>query len=315
MNRSQPLETPLVSIVLTVYNGNKYLRPQLDSILNQKYRKFELIIIDDCSVDSSQEILAEYAASDERISVHLNETNKGAIHTFEVGISKATGDLICLSDQDDIWLPDHVQTLVAGIGDNSLAHTDAFFMYGEKKTKKLFSDNFKWVYGLSDHEKLKYLIHANYIRGANCIFTNELKSYILPFPEHLTMHDHWIAFCAILSGGVKDLSDVTCFYRRHENTVTNEKRFDVQKIMSWDPSRFARSVWAAIEDNHSIKRVLTSEAYFIIFNISNKYMYSLYFILRNYKVLFGNRKILHRPFVLLRLLLFVLLRRIRSIHS
>ena len=93
----------MISIALTTYNGEKFLKEQLDSILNQTYSDYELVVCDDCSTDSTRQILKEYEKKDKRINVFLNNNNLGFKNNFEKAISLCTGEYIALSDQDDIW--------------------------------------------------------------------------------------------------------------------------------------------------------------------------------------------------------------------
>lgn len=94
----------LISVILPVYNGEKYLKEAIESILNQTYTNFEFIIIDDGSKDSSLEIIRDYEKEDERIVV-VSRENKGLIATLNEGIEKARGKYIARMDQDDISLP------------------------------------------------------------------------------------------------------------------------------------------------------------------------------------------------------------------
>lgn len=98
----------LISVILPVYNGEKYLKEAIESILNQTYTNFEFIIIDDGSKDSSLEIIKEYEKEDERIIV-ISRENKGLIATLNEGIEKAKGKYIARMDQDDISLPNRFE--------------------------------------------------------------------------------------------------------------------------------------------------------------------------------------------------------------
>ena len=98
----------LISVILPVYNGEKYLKEAIESILNQTYTNFEFIIIDDGSKDSSLEIIKEYEKEDERIVV-VSRENKGLIATLNEGIEKAKGKYIARMDQDDISLPNRFE--------------------------------------------------------------------------------------------------------------------------------------------------------------------------------------------------------------
>jgi glycosyltransferase involved in cell wall biosynthesis len=98
----------LVSILLATYNGSGFLRDQLDSILKQSHSNLEIIICDDASTDSTWEILMSYAEADERIRLFRNHDNIGYNKNFASMVSKASGEYIAFSDQDDIW---HVEKI------------------------------------------------------------------------------------------------------------------------------------------------------------------------------------------------------------
>ncbi|MBX9599203.1 MAG: glycosyltransferase [Burkholderiales bacterium] len=97
---------PMISVVMPVYNAEKYIVEAVDSILNQTYSDFEFIIIDDCSTDGSYEILQSYAAKDNRIRLFKNNVNNKLPKTLNFGISQAKGKYIARMDADDISLPE-----------------------------------------------------------------------------------------------------------------------------------------------------------------------------------------------------------------
>jgi glycosyltransferase involved in cell wall biosynthesis len=110
---------PLVSIVFTSYNHKEYLRQALESLLNQSYSNFELIIIDDCSTDGSQEILKEYA-SDPRVNLILSEVNSGSyVRSSNYGASFAKGDYILFAQCDDFAEPNQLEVLVTSAEENT----------------------------------------------------------------------------------------------------------------------------------------------------------------------------------------------------
>ena len=115
------MNPPLVSVIMSVYNGEKYLVQAIDSILNQTYQNFEFIIIDDCSTDNSSHILQEYAKKDSRIKIIKKEKNigiKGFIENLNLGISIAEGKYIARMDQDDVSLPERFQKQVDFLENN-----------------------------------------------------------------------------------------------------------------------------------------------------------------------------------------------------
>ena len=111
----------MISIAMATYNGEKFIREQLDSILAQTITDWELIVCDDVSIDATITILEEYAKKDGRIQIHKNKVNLGFKRNFEKAISLCSGDYIALYDQDDIWYPNHLEILYNQIGDHSLS--------------------------------------------------------------------------------------------------------------------------------------------------------------------------------------------------
>ena len=131
------IENNLVSIIVPVYNAERFLKECVNSILNQDYKNFELILIDDGSVDNSHKICLEFADTDSRVRVFHNE-NHGVSFTRNFGIDLAQGDYICFIDSDDLILPDYISHLL-----NSLTTADADIvfcgynlLYGDKHVKK-----------------------------------------------------------------------------------------------------------------------------------------------------------------------------------
>lgn len=119
---------PIVSIILPVYNTEKYIRTCLDSVLEQSYKNIEIILINDGSEDMSGNICDEYAKKDKRIKV-IHKQNEGVSTTRNIGIKNATGTYICFADSDDILQNDYVEYLLTMITDNQvdIAVTTSFF--------------------------------------------------------------------------------------------------------------------------------------------------------------------------------------------
>lgn len=99
----------LVSVIIPVYNAEKYLEEAVDSVLSQTYRDLELIIIDDCSKDNSLEIARSYEQSDARVRVIAGEKNQGVARVRNRGVQEARGEYIALLDSDDVWRKDKLE--------------------------------------------------------------------------------------------------------------------------------------------------------------------------------------------------------------
>lgn len=118
-NGSTPTR-PSVAVVMCTYNGEKFLREQLDSILDQTYPISEIIIQDDRSTDGTVALLKEYEERHPNIHVFVNEQNLGFNLNFKTACMRPTTDLIAISDQDDVWFKDKIERQVAAMGENNI---------------------------------------------------------------------------------------------------------------------------------------------------------------------------------------------------
>ena len=116
------MEKDLVSIIVPVYNAEKFLKDTIDTICNQTYKNWEAIFVDDCSNDSSFEILSKYSKLDDRIKVYKMKSNSGnPSYPRNYGIDKASGDFLCFIDADDKWDNDKIEKQVKFMKENDIA--------------------------------------------------------------------------------------------------------------------------------------------------------------------------------------------------
>ena len=116
-----------IDVLVATYNGEKYIREQLDSIINQTYKNIRILISDDCSKDSTPDILKEYEQKDDRIIVYTHEKNFGNyIKNFEFLLTKVESEYYALCDQDDVWLPEKIEKTFNKLKEENadLAYTD-----------------------------------------------------------------------------------------------------------------------------------------------------------------------------------------------
>ncbi|MCM4150243.1 glycosyltransferase family 2 protein [Arenibacter sp. N53] len=206
-----------ISVCMATYNGERFLKEQIDSILHQISPDDELIISDDGSTDNTIEIISSY--KDERIKLY-HSTKGNLIYNFENALKQASGDIIFLSDQDDIWFHDKVEKSVWHLQGNGLVFSNALMFHDtEKVNGSLFFKNSKNKTGvLSNLLKVKYL-------GATLAFKSSILQKALPFPTKLPMHDVWIGLIAEITSSTYYIDEPLIYYRRHENTAsrTGEK--------------------------------------------------------------------------------------------
>lgn len=219
-----------VSVAIGTYNGEKYLREQLDSILIQLNEEDEIIISDDNSNDKTMEILKEYEEKYKKIFIYKNK-DKGVISNFENAISHTSKDIILLCDQDDVWLNNKVEVIKNYFKNSnaSLVMSDCYVV--DSKLKVIEESFFK----LRGTKKgiLKNIIKNSYL-GCAMAFRKEMKNKILPIPSNTPMHDMWIGILAEVYGEVIIGEEKLFYYRRHEHNVTKiNKKIDLKKAIFW----------------------------------------------------------------------------------
>lgn len=195
----------LVSIALASYNGSKYIREQLDSILCQSYQNFELIICDDCSTDNTWQILEEYAKKDSRIKIYRNATNLGFKNNFEKVISLCSGEYLALSDQDDIWESHHLDILLKNIDDKSASVGNAHLIDSEGRLfDYLLSEGDKYYISGNNVDKLyAILCYRNPFFGSISLYRiHEFINVAFPIPDFVDYHDLWFASIACCLNGL-----------------------------------------------------------------------------------------------------------------
>lgn len=225
--------TPIrISIAMATFNGAKYIREQLDSILKQSYTNFELVIVDDCSTDSTLNILKTYQESDFRILIHQNLVNLGFKNNFEKTISLCSSEYIALSDQDDVWDVNHLQYLVDNIGDKSLVCSNANLIDENGRCLDIsMKDILSIEYVPSDDLKIfKHLLFQNFVQGATALFNKNILRDALPIPETIVFHDHWLALIAASNNGIRYLEKSSIRYRQHESNITHNVRWSFLNI-------------------------------------------------------------------------------------
>ncbi len=197
---------------MATYNGEQYLRPQLDSILKQLSEEDELIISDDGSTDGTLDIIESYR--DRRIKL-LHSTHKNLIFNFENALEQASGEVIFLSDQDDIWFDEKVGKYKEYLKENSLVFSNAAMFHGDDfdDFELFYKDSKKKTGILNNLIKVKFL-------GATLAFKKEVLNRALPFPKNIPMHDIWIGLVAETMGTAHYIDQPLIYYRRHENAVS-----------------------------------------------------------------------------------------------
>lgn len=217
-----------VSVAMATYNGEKYLKEQIDSILVNLSENDELVISDDGSTDGTVDIIHKYIKNDNRIKLFEGPRN-GVKQNFANAINKCLGKYIFLCDQDDIWCENKVEEVLSFFekkDDITLVIHNCKIVDGNlKETGKNFFD-----YRKSGNGILKNIWKNTYI-GCCIAFKSELKNKILPIPNDIEMHDQWIGILNEKYGKSYFLDKCLIKYRRHENNVSKMKHYGIKKMI------------------------------------------------------------------------------------
>lgn len=226
---------------MAVYNGGKYLRTQVESILSQSVRDFELIMVDDCSTDGSWELMNTLAREDSRIHVCRNNHNLGFKDNFQMAMTLCHGSYIALSDCDDIWMPDHLQQLLDAIGDKAMACGDSEFIDADGNslgTTLSHQESLDWIPD-DDMGKIRSIIlFRNAFQGATMLMRRGFADTALPIPKEMRFHDTWLASLACFCGGISYVRQPLMKYRRLETSITGMRGKRKSKLYRFLRTRF-----------------------------------------------------------------------------
>lgn len=205
-----------ISVCMASFNGEKYILDQVNSILKQISIDDELIISDDGSNDST--IMLLELINDARVKLIVNHGEKGYTRNFENALNHITGDVVFLTDQDDIWFDDKVILMKEALKSSDLVVSDAKVV--NKDLNTIHESHFR----ICSVEKgfLKNFIGTRYI-GACMAFKSELLKLILPFPrnQQLCPHDYWITIVSELYSKVELIDQPLILYRRHDSNASS----------------------------------------------------------------------------------------------
>ncbi len=263
---------PKVLVIMSTYNGEKYLREQIDSILAQEQVDVSLYISDDCSKDNTVKIIREYQTDHKNIDLHINENNKNFTYNFLDALfnfkNNQTYDYYAFADQDDYWLPNKLITAVQKIkqtGDCTMYCSNLTLVDGNLNELK------KTVLPVDFRQKYYDTICKNIATGCTIVMDKKFKDLATQhYPENIYLHDYWLAVIANYceqSHFVYDTEPSYILYRQHESNQIGEGRGRIKQLF--------RKIYEKLPNEKTTKSLMVRfyELYQTNISVENKVLF------------------------------------------
>ena len=204
----------MISVCIATYNGEMFIREQIDSILRQLSSDDEIIVSDDGSTDDTISIIN--SIDDKRIRIIEGPRKHSPTQNFECAMKEAKGDYIFLADQDDVWKPNKVEVCMKWLQEYDCVVSDA------EVTDSNLNPLYPSLYAIMQirHGRIYNTIWKNGYTGCCMAFRRNVLNASMPFPKDIPMHDIWIGNVAAYKYNVKFISDKLVLFRRHEDTIS-----------------------------------------------------------------------------------------------
>lgn len=221
------MEKIINSVAMATYNGEKYIKEQIESILKNMNEFDELVISDDGSTDDTIKIIETFQKKDKRIKL-VYGPKKGVKQNFANAIKNTAGKYIYLSDQDDVWCDNKIEKVMETFNKVKclIVVHNADIVDGNLNSKNQTFFEFR----NSGSGRLKNLYKNTYI-GCCMAFDSSLKDKILPIPNNIEMHDQWIGMIGEKYGKSMFIDECLIKYRRHDNNVSGMKHLPLNKMI------------------------------------------------------------------------------------
>lgn len=246
-----------ISVCMATYNGEKFVREQMISILNQLSSGDEVIVVDDCSTDNTVNVIKELA--DSRIKIYLNAQNKSHVYTFGHAISLANNDIVFMSDQDDIWTPGRVKLMIKKLNETGLSFASSNFgciNINGKEIPCLIPPLYETDSRRHFNNIIGILKGNRHYYGCTMAFRKDFIKLILPIPRFIESHDLWIALAGNLICSNIHIEEKTLMRRIHENNATELNRGTTAKF--WTRVLFSLSIIILLS-RHYLNKYINSK--------------------------------------------------------
>lgn len=224
----------MISVCIATYNGERFIREQIDSILRQLSSDDEIIVSDDGSTDNTISIIN--SIDDKRIRVIEGPRKQSPTSNFECALKASKGDFIFMSDQDDVWKPNKVNICMEWLQRYDCVVSDA------EVTDSSLNPLYPSLYAIMQvrQGRIYNTIWKNGYTGCCMAFRRNVLEASLPFPKDIPMHDIWIGNVAAYKYNVKFIPDTLIYFRRHEDTTSCNGKGSKYSI--WQQMKFRWSV-------------------------------------------------------------------------
>ena len=236
-----------VSVVMCTYNGERYIREQLDSIVAQTYALKEVIIQDDGSSDHTVDICREYARRYPFIQVFVNEQNKGLEANFESATMRSVGDFVAFSDQDDIWYPEKIERQVASIGDR-----DICFSCYDRGPDRAHSVLVRQQYQLEALLFAGFAGHTMLLRGD---FARNADHWALGRQTPFMHYDWSLAIHAQLGHGILRLEEAMNLHRTNPRSAIAQELKKDGRVPSYAPYLYGLHEYRSLQRRPEYRRL------------------------------------------------------------
>ncbi len=258
----------LIVILMAAYNGEKYVAEQIESILNQTYKEWVLIIRDDNSTDNTPQIIKKYAMQNKQVVIIEDELgNLGPLLNFNQLMKHAisiNAPYIMFSDQDDLWFPNKIYESYQAIKhyEKSNGKECPILVYTNYclSNRQLPLKNKVYAFQNVDNSPNQLLVQ-NWILGCTMIFNAQLLNIAMEVPYQAINHDNWVAIIASLTGKIGYLNVVTLSHRLHSENFTIKN--DTSNFLN----RARRVITYIYKNRHFFET--KKQFYFIILNHLN----------------------------------------------
>ena len=213
---------PEISIVLPTYNGERYIRESIDSILGQSFEDWELIVVNDCSTDRTAQILSEYVLKDNRIKVINNEKNQKLPKSLNIGFAQTKGNFLTWTSDDNVYLPDALKKMY-----QYLLMNPGIYMVSGKMNNMDQDGNFLRLN--TQYDESTMMDHNSV--GACFLYRRKVLEEVGDYDTSMFLvedYDYWLSILERY-GAIGCIRDVLYIYRRHGNSLTEQRKEDIKK--------------------------------------------------------------------------------------